>query len=298
MGKSVGNLIRGFSTKMTSSFSKKVLIEQGELDLLQQRQLRDYSPELQSMARLQNHIRDRMSRKNLSAEELLTLISGEHIYFDKLTKETGVLSGTLPAQAASAPPLQTPAVLHKVQIEKGIGSDIASENEEENLEEEEEFEEEPAPGSGFSPHLKTLIRWNIDGLYQAKALKLIKRITENKGILDRNESGEAVVYREAIPESNFKSLFTSMVSRRQDLRQVGIEKFLRALRSLGIKKDDLIGETLKYKYTKDAPYEAHHHSTYAPKVTKKSSSTQSSSQGGKGYVHKPPGQHANILYVY
>ena len=82
---------------MTSSFSKKVLIEQGELDRLQQRQLRDYSPELQSMAHLQNHIRNIMSRKNLSAEERLNLISGEQIQFDKLKKETGVLSGTLPA---------------------------------------------------------------------------------------------------------------------------------------------------------------------------------------------------------
>ena len=73
---------------MTSSFSKKVLIEQGELDRLQQRQLRDYSPELQSMARVQNYIRDIMSRKNLSAEERLNLISEEQIQFDKHKKET------------------------------------------------------------------------------------------------------------------------------------------------------------------------------------------------------------------
>ena len=185
----------------------------------------------------------------------------------------------------------------KVLAEQGIGSDIASEDEEENL--EEEFEEEPAPGSGLFPNLKTVIRWNIDGLYQAKARKLLKRITENKGILDQNEAGEAVVYGEAIPGSNFKSLFTSMVSRRQDLRQVSIEEFLRALRSLGIKKDDLSGETLKFKYTKEAPYKAHHHSTYALKLTKKSSSSaQSLFQGGKGYGQKPPGSHPNILYVY
>ena len=178
---------------MTSSFSKKVLIEQGELDRLQQRQLRDYSPELQSMARLQNHIRDIMSRKNLSAEERLNLISCEQIQFDKLKKETGVLSGTLPAQAAPAPQPPTPSVLLKVQAEKGIGSYIASEDKKENLEENEDFEVEPAPGSGLSFNLKTVIRWNIDGLYQAKARRLLKRITENKGILDRNEAGEAVV---------------------------------------------------------------------------------------------------------
>ena len=70
-----------------------------------------------------------------------------------------------------------------------------------------------------------------------------------------------MVYAEAIPDSNFKSLFTSIISNRQDLRQVGIDEFFRAIRSLGIKKDDLSGETFKYKYTKDAPCKVHYHST-------------------------------------
>ena len=86
-----------------------------------------------------------------------------------------------------------------------------------------------------------------------------------------------------------------MVSRRQDLRLVGIDEFLRALRSLGISKDDLSGETLKYKYIKDAPYKVHHHSSHVQKEKKSVSSAQSSSQGGKGYIHKPPGRHPNIL---
>ena len=62
-----------------------------------------------------------------------------------------------------------------------------------------------------------------------------------------------------------------MVSRRQDLRQMGIDEFLSALRSLGIKNNDLSNETLKYKFTKDAPYKLHHHSTHAPKEKKSSS---------------------------
>ena len=70
-----------------------------------------------------------------------------------------------------------------------------------------------------------------------------------------------------------------MVSRRQNLRQVSIDEFFRAWRYLGIKRHDLSGEALKYKYTKDALDKAYHHLTYAPKVTKKSSySAQNSSQ--------------------
>ena len=44
---------------MTTSFTKKILIKKAELDRLQQRQLRDYSPELQAIRRLLNDIRDK-----------------------------------------------------------------------------------------------------------------------------------------------------------------------------------------------------------------------------------------------
>ena len=71
-----------------SSFSKKVLIEQAELDRLQQRQLREYSPELQAMVRLLNNMMDITANKKLNAEERLNSISGLQIQFDKLKKET------------------------------------------------------------------------------------------------------------------------------------------------------------------------------------------------------------------
>ena len=66
---------------MTSSFSKKVLIEQAELDRLQQRQLRENSPELQALVRHLNNIKDIMANKKLTAEEWLNSISGLQIQF-------------------------------------------------------------------------------------------------------------------------------------------------------------------------------------------------------------------------
>ena len=45
-----------------------------------------------------------------------------------------------------------------------------------------------------------------------------------------------------------------MVSNQQNLNQVGIDEFLRALRSLDVKKDDISGEFLKMKYSSVAPY--------------------------------------------
>ena len=48
-----------------------------------------------------------------------------------------------------------------------------------------------------------------------------------------------------------------MVSNQQNLNQVGIDEFLRALRSLGVKKDYISGEPLKIKYSNVAPYSTH-----------------------------------------
>ena len=38
------------------------------------------------------------------------------------------------------------------------------------------------------------------------------------------------------------------------MKQVGIDEFLRALRSLGVKKDDISGDPFKIKYSNVAPY--------------------------------------------
>ena len=265
----MGSLFRGYCTEITNSFTKKILIEQGELDRLQQRQLRDYSPELQAMGRLLNDIRDIMESKKLSAEERMNMISGLQIRFDKLKKETGVLSGALPVQAVPAPPLPAPAVLPKILAEKGIRPDIVLGKDEEEQDAKDEYGENEqvdkdnsAQASDLSPQMARVIRWNVPGLYQQKAHRLLKRITENPDILTRNEDGEAVIYGDAIPGSNFKSLFKSMVSNQQNLNQVGIDEFLRALRSLGVKKDDISGEPLKIKYSNVAPYSTHkRHST-------------------------------------
>ena len=111
-----------------------------------------------------------------------------------------------------------------------------------------------------------------------------------------------------------------MVSNQQNLNQVDIDVFLRALRSLGVKKDDISGETLKIKYSNVALYSTHQrHSTptryedekeddddedvrspsHKHRVNKdKKTSFSSLPQKGKGYVHKPPGRKPNILYVY
>ena len=58
---------------MTSSFSKKVLIKQAELDCRNQRQLREHSPELQAMVRFLNNMKDITENKKHTRREADTL---------------------------------------------------------------------------------------------------------------------------------------------------------------------------------------------------------------------------------
>ena len=109
------------------SFSKKVLIEQAELDRLQQRQLREYSPELQAMLRLLYNMKDITANKKLNAEKRLNSISGFQIQFDKLKKDTGLLSGAIQPQVAHEAPVAARPVQPQILADKGIRPEIEPE---------------------------------------------------------------------------------------------------------------------------------------------------------------------------
>ena len=73
------------------------------------------------MARMLNTIRDIMANKTLTAAKRLNSISDMQIRFDKIKKETGVLSGACPARPALEPPPAAPQIQLKFLAEKSIG---------------------------------------------------------------------------------------------------------------------------------------------------------------------------------
>ena len=308
---------------MTSSLSKTVLIEQAELDRLQQRQLRENSSECQAMVRLLHNMRIITGNKKLTAGGQLHSIVGLQIKFVLRKKETELLSHAISPHVAREATPPSPPVIPKDLADKVIGPEIQLEEEEEQEQYQDLLEviNKSAQASALSPIMAKVIRWNLPGLYQQKAHRLLKKITKHQDILTRNENGEAVVYGVTIPGSNFKSPFKSLVSNQQNLNQVGIDEFLRALQSINVKKDEICSEPLKIKYSSVALFSTdqrhskptkykdeeeyddyeevirlptHKHRVYKDKKT----SSSSLAQRGKGYVHKPPGRKPNILYVY
>ena len=69
-----------------------MLVEQAELNRMQKRQLKEYLPELHFLAWLQTHMAGTLARKDLSTEQKLQLLSSYQSRFDKLQRDTGILS--------------------------------------------------------------------------------------------------------------------------------------------------------------------------------------------------------------
>ena len=73
----------------SKSYVKKVLVDEAELDRLQQRQLREYYPELASLSRLKSDMDSIIRRSGLSPQEKLTRLAAVQGRFEKNQKRCG-----------------------------------------------------------------------------------------------------------------------------------------------------------------------------------------------------------------
>ena len=85
-----------YSEKM-NNFVKKVLVAKGELERLQQAQLREYSSPVGHMGDLHTMITQVLGDKHMSAEVKRKLLATYQSQFEKLQRDTGLLSGSTPA---------------------------------------------------------------------------------------------------------------------------------------------------------------------------------------------------------
>ena len=229
-----------------SSSSKsfiKVLIDESELERLQQRQLREYSPELSSLSRYQTQMREVMAQSDLSAAEKLSILSGLQGRFDKLKKDVGVLTSiSTPASVAASPPLTQ-------QVED---QDQTQDNEEDEKD-EKVTPDRPSAFTPFTPTTAAVRSMGVRPQYERKSRNLLMKIRENANIIDINRNDEISVNGELIPGSNFTALFSNMTARNANLNQPGIGQFLSALRQLGVKSEELSGERLRRMFASTSP---------------------------------------------
>ena len=258
------------------------MIDAAELDRMQQSQIRNYSPELHSLAELQNQMIEIIGNKTLSSDQKLNLLSNYQGRFDKLKKETGVLVGatTEPDAPANEPEPPQQVLITQPNVEE--------------------------PGD-------LIEKMGINPMYRNKAIKLLSKIEKNPKILTYNKHGQVIIKGKPITGTDFESLFKSMISPSPNLDQVGIDSFMGALHEIGVKPSELSGKAVQNKFTqsKYKKEEKHDDSLTEPVSKPKTPAKRSISpqvkekksvaQKGKGLKRKslvPPGTRPNILYVY
>ena len=174
----------------------------------------------------------------------------------------------------------------------------------------------------------------VEPQYELKARNLMLKILANPYVPKRNDQGELVINGVAEPNTDFNTLFSSMVGRVHDLQQPGIDKFLGALRQIGVKSYDLNGQSLQriysstpahvrisertprfkkhqfefiYEDTNESDIEPEyayshlHHIKTTPANTKRNDKKLTNQQTAFGHSHKsvvPPGNTTKILFVY
>ena len=157
-----------------SSFIKKVLVEQAELDRMQQRQLKEYSPELHSLARLQTYMAKTLGRNDLTTEQKLQLLSSYQSRFDKLQRDTGVLSNG-PLSSAN-PPNATPQPSTKA-ADDGALSGAAP-----NLNTLPKHDLKDGKSHKLTPSFKMVRELHVEPQYERKARNLMLKILDNPDV--------------------------------------------------------------------------------------------------------------------
>ena len=286
---------------------KRVLIEQAELDRMQQRQLREYLPELHSIANMYRKTVNILSRINLSDGEKLRQLYAINQSFNQLKSETNTL-GSKPAVTPSKSASDAVAVAEEV----ATGG---------------EQEATPAPGAPLAlPTSPINIRSiKLQPNVRAKAANLLLTITANPQVMSRNATGELVLYGEPVVGSNFDAIFQAAFTGNSTTDLFWTDSFFKGLRTLRVSKSALLsrnfvkaygstprcthrgalaldeeeeeGEEPSAKRERDEEFKTPRRSQlpWSPPVKPRKSTRH---QEGHGYQKTPPGWRPNVLYVY
>ena len=310
-----------------SNYVKKVLIEKGKLDRLQHRQIREFSFEVHNMADIRTRMAMIVDDKKLPADAMLSLLKAIQTQFDKLQKDIGLPSTgsfTKGSSEVSVKKVTNDTAVNK-SSEPTDNEDTTEQEKTGEIDDERQSETDDIMSDDkFTP--LSVQQLGIYQQYKPKASKLLFKIIEHPEILKRNDAGEMVVFGKVEPGTNFNNLFKSIIGPTRDLNQPGIDKFLEALRRLGVRSNELSGKELQLKYEPSVPRKSSQFQLAAlkaepssitktepsnkyvkPTISSSTSCTKGKSysaavqvkQQGKGIQEvMPPGHQPKILYLY
>ena len=172
----------------------------------------------------------------------------------------GVLSFTAVASPqVAATPAKNPAA-PPITGDNLTGDDSDEEEEQEKKEKKKKKKKEHEAGDSeedipdpLSPTSRKVRYFGVKRQYDRKARNVLFKINQSPTIITANRAGELVVNGQAVPDSNFESLFGSVFSRTHDMEQPGIKQFLLALRQIGVRNKELSGRVVQKVYGSPLP---------------------------------------------
>lgn len=223
-----------------SAFVKQVLVEQGELDRLRQRQFRDFSPEIQSMIALQEQIVKTLLRTDIDPQTKLQLVSGPQTRFNRLKEETNTLNGATTSATSS-------------ESESVQGTKVAQatpENEAKQKQVKAEVHADPE----FSVPLLDIVSLGIRKNYKERAKQFLDELASKKSdVISRNDQNELVINGTVVPKSNFNKLYTAMFTPNGSANMIGMPELLNGLRQLQVPIGKIVSVPIKKAYATPIP---------------------------------------------
>ena len=270
---------------MAGKYKTMTLIEEGELERLRQRQIKDYNPSLKSLVSVQEQIEKLFNDSELDDENKLKIMYYLQNKFGNLYKNFK----NSPGNSANVPPVvvvpPVVATTDEDPMQDGDQHDPAvnvphldvkppTNNEGDEEEDEDEKEENfiDATTSG-----DFTLEVNLPHQYQKKFDQFQEFLSQHKNVIRSNSTGQLVLDGKLIPETTYSDLLRSFYVRNVNMNLNGLPNLLGKLKTLNVDPDLFSNKDAKNTLI------------YMRKF----------SQSGKGKTFMPPpGQMPKILRVF
>jgi hypothetical protein len=263
---------------MAGKYKTMTLIEEGELERLRQRQIKDYNPSLKSMVGVQDQIEKLLNDPELDHESKYKILCFLQERFGHLYK-TFKNSSSFGKQP---PALLIPPVVLAQDAEPAAVDEHPHET---DHNQEPEIKPEIKPDIDDTPDYlsaededEDATQFNIPAQYKNKFENFHKFLLEHKKAISKNVKNELVIDGVAIPNSSYPDLLRSFFVRNYNMNLIGLPNLLTKLRNLKFDPDLVSHKEAKaaLNYLKAHP-----------------------SQTGTGIpIHFPPGYKPKILRMY
>lgn len=256
-----------------TTFKKMALVSEDEILRMKQKEIREYNPEIRTLAFIQTEIDDLLNNKDMSVEDKLLLIQSAQKRFSQLA----------PSRLKTIAPYSSSKVV--IQPATQNLPDTQPENQ----------VEEERTKSAISRRIIPAMPKNM----QMKATQMLDWINDHPGVISTNDNMELSIDGEKLPSSNFVDLLRELYAPRLQ-KPPGYNEFLVALKSINapisLVSDRKVKSFLTSSNISDNPFL----SDIEPTTSSSSSSSKTIitvNQDGNGFK-KPPGKAPKILRLY